>query len=743
MSEAIKTENIEEKTPDTIEDLVASLEGAYAPEELERLKKAYDFSEKAHQGQIRRSGEPYISHPLSVAGILAGLKLDMATVVTGLLHDTVEDTDVTLDDIEKNFGPVVRHLVDGVTKISQMQFKNTHEKQGENIRKMIVAMGKDVRVVLVKLADRLHNMRTLNHMPYRKQARIAQETLDIYAPLASRLGINAVKIELEDLSFRYAYPDLYYELAQKVARKKKEREKYIEDVIRVLHTEIAMKTGIKFDLSGRPKHLYSIYKKMQTRGIDYEQVFDILAFRVLVDTIPDCYGILGVVHSLWKPIPGRFKDFVAMPKANNYQSLHTTVVGPQAERIEVQIRTFEMHETAERGIAAHWSYKEETRGSGDVEDSDVAKFNWLRELVSMHQQTQSSDEFLENVKSDLFESEIYVFTPKGDVKEFPEGATPIDFAYSIHTDLGSRIVAGRVNGKLVSLKHRLQNGDSVEVITSKNQTPSKDWLNYTVTSKARSKIRTFVKTEQRERSRDLGEEMVEKSFRKAGANAQKYLQGHEFDKFLKDTGCNSIEDLYVRVGYGKVTPKSVVERLLPEPEEEKPSVSQEDKNILQKIFDSAAKKKKKSSSLVEVDGMSNVMVHFAKCCHPIPGDPILGFITLGRGIVIHRADCSKSYEFDPERLIDVTWSGSLNDKQGQNVRVRVLSGDVPGLLRQMTEVFSATGVNIQHADIRTTKDDKAISVFDVQVRDTQHLADTMEALNKLKGVLGVTRMTKH
>jgi guanosine-3',5'-bis(diphosphate) 3'-pyrophosphohydrolase len=451
-------EIIEENSPETVEELVLRLKDNYTAEEIELIKLAYDFSEKAHEGQIRRSGEPYIAHPLSVAAILSDLKLDYATVATGLLHDTVEDTDVTLKDITEKFGENVAHLVDGVTKITQMKFRNTHEKQGENIRKMIVAMGKDVRVVLVKLADRLHNMRTLTHMPFKKQSRIATETLDIYAPLASRLGINSMKVELEDLSFRYAYPDMYYELAQKVARKKKEREKYIEDVQRQLAKEIKLKSKAHFEISGRPKHLYSIYKKMQMRSIDYEQVYDVLAFRVCVGSIPECYEILGLVHAMWKPIPGRFKDFIAMPKANNYQSLHTTVIGPQAERIEIQIRTTEMHIIAERGIAAHWNYKEQARGENG-EGSGLEKYNWLRELISLHKQADTSDEFLETIKSDLFESEIYVFTPKGEVKEFPEGASPIDFAYSVHTDVGNSVVAARVNGKLVPLKYKLQNGD--------------------------------------------------------------------------------------------------------------------------------------------------------------------------------------------------------------------------------------------------------------------------------------------
>lgn len=739
MSEVVNEVKQLELAATTIDEFVEQVTEKYSKKDIELIKKAYEFSEKAHEGQVRRSGEPYIAHPLSVAAILASLSLDVSTVCTGLLHDTVEDTDVTYEDLKKEFGENIAHLVDGVTKLTQMKFRNTHEKQGENIRKMIVAMGKDVRVILVKLADRLHNMRTLNHMPYQKQARIAQETLDIYAPLASRLGIHSMKVELEDLSFRYAYPDMYYELAQKVAKKKKEREKYIDDVKKTLNQEIHNRSKVKFEVSGRPKHLYSIFKKMTMQNIEYEQIFDVLAFRVLISSIPECYEILGLVHSLWKPIPGRFKDFIAMPKTNNYQSLHTTVIGPGAERIEIQIRTHEMHLIAEKGIAAHWSYKEESKGGDAANKAAIDKFNWLRELITVHQTTSNSDEFLENVKTELFDREIYVFTPKGEVKEFPDGSTPIDFAFSVHTDIGNRIVAARVNGKLVPLKYELQNGDNIEVITSKNQTPSKDWLNYTVTTKARSKVRAFVKKEQRERALGLGKELLEKSFRKAGGSTGKYLKGVEFDRYLKDQGCPSADDLYVKVGYGKLMPKSIIEVLMPDNK----VVSVEGSGgFLQRALGVTARKKKKNTSLIEVDGMSDVMVRFAKCCNPIPGDAILGFITLGRGIVIHRADCEKAYEFDPDRRLEVEWTSKSSASTQRQVKVRVLCYDHHGLLKNMTEVFVTHGVDIQNAQIRTTKDRKAVCMFDCNVRDTEHLEQTMQSLKKLKGVIGVSRVTK-
>lgn len=738
MSEALADIVTRESGPQTLEELLAKIRSYLPNDDLSMIEKAYAFSEKAHSGQIRRSGEPYISHPLGVAAILAELRLDLASIATGLLHDTVEDTQVTLKDIETNFGPVVARLVDGVTKISLMKFRNTHEKQGENIRKMIVAMGKDVRVVLVKLADRLHNMRTLHHMAPEKQARIATETLDIYSPLASRLGINAMKIELEDLSFRYGFPEAYYSLAQKVAKKKREREKYIEDVQKLISAELEKKTKVKFEVTGRPKHLWSIYKKMQMGSIDYDQVFDVLAFRVCVPSIAECYEVLGLIHSLWKPIPGRFKDFIAMPKNNNYQSLHTTVIGPGAERIEIQIRTFDMHLTAEKGIAAHWKYKE-GGGDSEVDGESLEKFNWLRELVNLHQTTANADEFLENVKSDLFDSEIYVFTPKGDVREFPEGATPIDFAYAIHTDVGGRIVSARVNGKLVSLKHRLQNGDTVEIITSKTQQPSKDWLKSCVTTKARTKIRQFVKAEARKRALDLGREILEKALRKAGRSLAREAEKPEFLVFAKNHGCSNEEDLLVKVGYGALMPPDVLKGLgisVPQEKEAEPST------FLQKAFQAAVQRSKKSASLIRVDGMNDVLVRFAKCCNPIPGDSILGFITLGRGIVIHRADCAKAFELDQDRRIEVEWSSGMGQDVARMVRIRVITQDASGLLKMMGEVFASYGVNIQNMQARTTKDLKAICIFDANIRDTQQLSEVMSALSKLKGVIGVTRITR-
>jgi guanosine-3',5'-bis(diphosphate) 3'-pyrophosphohydrolase len=731
-------DQISEKSPETIDELVEKIR-AYNPKFDEQLlRKAFTVANDAHKGQLRRSGEPYILHPLGVAGIIADLRLDMATVMTGLLHDVVEDTAISLEQIEKDFGPLVKDLVDGVTKLSQMKFRQTHEKQGENIRKMIIAMGKDVRVVLVKIADRLHNMRTLKHLPFEKQRRIAEETLDIYSPLAGRLGIMSIKVELEDLGFRYSNPEQFYDLAQKIQKKKNEREKYISDVRDVLMREVKARTSFEFEVLGRPKHLYSIYKKMSMRNVDYDQIYDLLAFRVVVNSVPECYEILGVVHNLWKPIPGRFKDFIAMPKTNNYQSLHTTVIGPGGERIEIQIRTQEMHLIAEWGIAAHWKYKEDSHNTGvGIEKVAVNKFNWLRELVSLHQQTNNSDEFLENIKTDLMDSEIYVFTPKGDVKELPEGATPIDFAYSVHTDVGSRIVAARVNGRIVTLKHKLKNGDTIEVITSKNQTPNKDWLKICITSRAKSKIRAFVKVEQRKRAQELGQEILERSFRKEGIPIQKYFEGPKFDKLLKDHGCSNIEDLYIRVGYGKLTPAMIIEIILPE----KPKVEEaSETSFIQKAVKSAVGKNKISKSVIKVDGMDDVLVRYAKCCMPIPGDPILGFISRGRGITVHRADCEKSFELDQARSVDVEWNSVSRESIPQRqVRLKVLSQDKAGLLKGMSEIFASRGVNILNVQARTGRDLRAVSIFDISVRDIKQLNEVMQDLSKLPGVLEVIR----
>lgn len=712
-------------------DLLERISSYYPNADLEVIKKAYEMSEKAHEGQIRRSGEAYISHPLSVAGILTELKLDLDTIATGLLHDTVEDTTLTLKDIETHFGKNVSALVDGVTKISQMSFKNTHAKQAENVRKMMVAMGKDVRVVIVKLADRLHNMRTLSHMPYAKQARIAEETLDIYAPLAHRLGISAWKIELEDLSLRYLKPDIYYSLAQKVAMKKTEREKYISDVKKLLGEQMK-KEGIGIEVQGRPKHLYSIYKKMQDRNIEFEQIHDVLAFRIIVDTVVQCYEALGVVHSNYKPVPGRFKDFIAMAKTNNYQSLHTTVIGPEAERIEIQIRTKEMHDVAERGIAAHWNYKL----GGNIEKATIDKFNWIQDVLKEQSGVGDSSEFLENVKTDLFDSEIYVFTPKGDVHELPEGATPLDFAYAIHTNVGAKTVGAKIDGKMVPLKHILKNGDTVEILTSTTQKPSKDWLKMCITSRAQSKIRSFIRTEERRRAITMGQELLEKEMRGRQLSPDKYFKGQNLEKIKEKMKVVELEELFMQIGYGKTLAHEVADLFAPAPAK---NPEAEKETFLQKVFKSAATKRKKSDSLIVVDGMSDLLVRYGKCCQPIPGDPIIGFISRGRGVTVHQASCQKVFSMDNDRQVDVSWNNQ--SEAGGMTKVRVVCQDAPGLLQKLSEPFATHGVNIYNAKIRTNKDQKAICIFDVKVKDTNQLLTVIQNIQKIKGVIKVDRVS--
>ncbi len=700
--------------------------------------KAFRFAKKYHKGQKRHSGEDYIHHPVEVAFILADLKMDTASIITALLHDTVEDTELSLETIKNEFDETISSLVDGVTKISKITFKNLHHRQGENIRKMIMAMGKDVRAIIVKLADRLHNMRTLNFAPYHKQLRIAQDTLDIYAPLAGRLGMHSIKVELEELGFRYAHPNVYYQLAQKIAKKKKERQAYIKKVIEQIENNLKKYIKFNIEITGRSKDFYSIYKKIKNQNLNYEQIHDLIAFRIIVNTVPQCYEILGLIHSFWKPVPGRFKDFIAMPKANNYQSLHTSLVGPDAETIEIQIRTKAMHSIAEKGIAAHWSYKE---NQIQFDNKAIEKYNWLRDMITSYQQTDDSDELLEVFKDDLFDGEIFVLTPNGEVKELPEGATPIDFAFSVHTDLGFHIMAARVNGKMMPIKQKLKTGDRVEIITSKNQRPSKDWLNFCVTGKAKTKIRSHIKGTQKEMALSLGKNILEKSLRKYKipfSNIKDLEKSSNYKDLFKQYGCKTLNDLYMRIGYGHITPQHLSEQLAKylKVKEIKPKPT-----FFEKIFKSATKKKKKESSLVQIDGLDNIMVTFAKCCLPIPGDPISGFITRGRGIVIHTSNCPKGYEFDKARQVDVEWNASTSHIT-RLVSIRVTCFNKTGLLKDMTEVFSNIGMNIQNVKTHSLKDEKSICVFDVFVRDTEHLSEALLNLEKLDHVLTVTRVKR-
>ncbi|WNG48297.1 bifunctional (p)ppGpp synthetase/guanosine-3',5'-bis(diphosphate) 3'-pyrophosphohydrolase [Archangium minus] len=737
-----------------LNDILQRVASYHPDPDLDIIKKAYVYSAKVHQGQLRKSGEPYLIHPLEVAGLLAELKLDEASIVTGLLHDTIEDTLATAEELTELFGPEVAQLVDGVTKLSKFSASATlsqEEKQAENFRKMIIAMAQDIRVILVKLADRTHNMRTLDHMSEEKQRRIAQETLDIYAPLANRLGISWIKTELEDLSFRYVKPQDFFALQDKLNKRKKEREKYIEDVSTLIQNKLEDR-GLKGDVSGRFKHVYSIYKKMKSQGIEFEQIHDIIAFRIIMSSVPSCYEALGLVHQLWKPVPGRFKDFIAIPKPNMYQSLHTTVIGPLGERIEVQIRTPEMHKVAEEGIAAHWAYKE---GKTPSVSKDDEKFAWLRQLMEWQQDLKDPKEFLETVKVDLFTDEVFVFTPKGDVRSLPRGATPVDFAYAIHSDVGGRCVGAKVNGKIVPLRYKLKNGDTVEVLTSPQAHPSKDWLTFVKTSRAQQRIRGFIKQQQREKSLQLGRELLERELKRYQLNFNRLLKNGELKKTCEELGYRVEDDLLVALGYGKVVPNQVISRVVP-PEklaastgESKGSATSGESQAssssssmlpgLSRVTDFAKKLVgKQNSSGVQIGGVDDVLVRFGRCCNPVPGDPIAGFITRGRGVTVHTVGCDKALATDPERRVDVSWDVRGDFKRP--VTLRVLTADRTGLLADISNTFSKKGVNISQANCRATGDDRAVNTFEVTISDLKQLTDLMRTIERLPGVYSVERI---
>ncbi len=700
---------------------------AYHPDpDINSIRKAFDFGLMMHEGQVRKSGEPYMSHPLEVMDIIADLRLDSASLVVGLLHDTVEDTDTSVDDLRELFGDDVAFLVDGVTKLSKLKFNTREEAQAENFRKMIIAMSRDLRVILVKLADRLHNMRTLKYMPQSKQERIAEETMEIYAPIAHRLGISWIKTELEDLSFRYMFPDQYYEIAEQVSRKKRERESFIREVISILK-EILIEHDIPADIQGRPKNFWSIFRKMRRQQIEFEQVYDVLAFRIILDEKAQCYEALGLVHNLWKPIPGRFKDYIAIPKPNGYQSLHTSVIGPYQERIEIQIRTDDMHKVAEEGIAAHWLYKE----GKAVPDRGDEKFAWLHSLMEEHQDSADPYEFLESVKIDLFHDEVYVFTPAGDVKGLPQGATCVDFAYAIHTEVGNRCVGAKVNGQIVPLRYELATGDICEIMTGKTQRPNKDWLSFVVTGRARTKIRNAVRAEQRDRSRELGRELLDKELKKHGTNVRAVDRNGKLLEAAKSAKFHNIDEMLADVGYGKTMPDTIVSRIFPAEERDTPT--QKITKFLGKIANRTTKPKG-----VVLDGIEDIMVNYAKCCAPVPGDDIVGFVTRGRGLSVHKRDCEKIAHMEPARMIPVNWAGGETGAR-HAVNVKVYCTDKPGLLANISQSFSDSGVNISQAHCRTTDDMRAVNTFEVLVKDLDQLQSAMKRIEKIKGVYRVER----
>jgi GTP pyrophosphokinase len=701
------------------------------------LRKAYLFAEKAHAGQKRSSGEDYIIHPVNVAATLIRLHMDLDTIIAGLLHDVVEDCNVSALEIEKEFNQGVADLVVGLTKISKIKFKTKEESQIENFRKMVVAMAKDLRVIIVKLADRMHNMRTLQYVSDEKQKKIAQETLDIYVPLASRLGINSVKSELEDLCLRFLKPEIYYRLAEKVSMKKSERDNYIREVISSIKEKL-LEYSLHAEVKGRPKHFYSIYKKMTSRGVDFEQVQDLLAFRLIVSNITECYKALGIIHSFFIPIPGRFKDYIAIPKVNNYQSLHTAVIGPRAERIEIQIRTNEMDEVAEAGVAAHWRYKEGMAGKS------APKLDWVQELLEYNKNTDNNREFLDVIKNDLDLDGVFVFTPKGDVRELKYGATPLDFAYEIHTEVGHHCVGAKINGKIVPLRHVLKSGDSIEILTSKTQAPSKDWLNIAKSSKARSKIKQWLLKLERDENRDLGRDILEKAFKVFGTSIKTLKKNNEFKEMFDEEHIVDEDELCVQVGSGKYTAKQVLEFI---PSLKESVAKQELIDGVDKISEIESysnkmtknvRKKTHSDNAVIVDGMSDVMVRMAKCCNPIPGDSIVGFITRGRGITVHKLDCDRVDAETLLRTVKVSWNKGFNFTHP--VSVRVLTQDKPGILSLISKTINNSGINIRSAVARSMPDRKGSFIFEVEVKDYSELLKTISSIESLEEVISVTRV---
>ena len=705
-------------------------------DECDQIMKAFTLADKAHEGQFRASGEPYIMHPLSVAEILAHLQIDHITLIAALLHDVVEDTEYTKEDIEKLFGAEVAFLVDGVTKLNQFQYETKEDRQMENYRKMILAMAKDVRVVVIKLGDRLHNMRTLKHMRSDKQKRIAKETLEIFAPLAHRLGIFNVKWELEDLSFRYLEPDKYYDLVDQMKQKRQAREDIVNDTMEQL-TKALGEAGIKADIKGRPKHFYSIYKKMKKDNRDLSQIYDLLAVRVIVDTVPDCYAVLGIAHSIWKPLPYRFKDYISMPKSNMYQSLHTTVIGTMGQPVEIQIRTWEMHRVSEYGVAAHWRYKEGNKGADKEFDQKVA---WLRQVLEW-QDTSNPKELVNALKLDVFSGEVFVFTPKGDVVKLPIGSVPLDFAYRVHTDVGHRCVGAKVNGKIVPLDYTLQNGDIVDIITSKTGKPSLDWLNIVGSSESKNKIRNWFKRENKEENIEKGLEALEREAKRLNYSWKELCCDNRIQQVVKQLKSNTENELYAACGYGGIPVSTVLLRLV---ELYKKSKEHEDarkttEQIIEKLKVQGAKKAKNGTGVL-VKGEPGVMVRMAKCCNPVPGDDIIGYITRGRGVSVHRSDCTSLGHTpeDLERMIEVSWDEASSESF--HVGIDIQAYDRSGILMEVMAVLSELKITITNMNAKVLENTKNVMInIVVEIRDISQLDFVMTKLRRIREVYTVQR----
>jgi GTP pyrophosphokinase len=707
----------------TLQDVIAEAQRHRPSVNVGLLERAHDLAVTAHEGQLRSSGEPYVTHPIAVAYELAELQMDAETLAAAFLHDVPEDTDVTLAEIEKRFGREVTRLVDGVTKLSKFGSARTmEEQQAENIRKMFMAMAEDVRVVIIKLADRLHNMRTLGFLPPEKQARIARQTMEIYAPLAHRLGMWQIKWELEDLSFKYLEPESYRKLVTMLADRRKARESYINKSIAILRKELA-RLAIPVEISGRPKHLYSIHKKMERKGAEFSEIYDIHAIRLLVEDVKDCYAALGVVHSLWRPIPGQFDDYIAMPKANMYQSLHTAVIGPEAKPLEVQIRTRQMHEVSEAGIAAHWRYKEGSRGDRRYDE----KLAWVRQLIDWQRDVSDATEFVEGIKLDVFQDQVFVFTPKGDVKDLPAGATPLDFAYRIHTDVGHRTIGAKVNNRLVPLDYKLRNGDIVEIVTTKAaHGPSRDWLNIVRTSHAREKIRGWFRRQERDENVEQGRDLLDRELRRLAHETLASVSVDKIAEIATQLRYREVDDFYAAIGYGAVSPASVVSKL---------DIHDDAEIALPEVAPTAAAP---STTGVKVKGVGDLLVRFAKCCSPIPGDAISGYVTRGKGVTVHRATCpSVLSERDIERLIDVEWESV--DAQTYPITVRIEANDRPGLLNEITNVVAEHKVNIIAASIGVAPDGMALITATLKVTSLQQLSRVLQRIERVRDVTSVTR----
>ena len=725
-----------------LEELISKIKANGNNVDIDLVKKAYDLAFEAHKEQKRESGEPYITHPISVAMILADMGMDTNTIVAGLLHDVIEDTDYTYEDISNIFNVEVANLVDGVTKLGKIKYKSKEEQQADNVRKMLLAMAKDIRVIIIKLADRLHNMRTLKYMKPEKQKKKAQETLDIFAPLAHRLGISKIKWELEDLCLRYIHPEEYYDLVNMIAEKRVEREKFISRIIEELKENLD-KANIDSDIEGRPKHFYSIYRKMVNKHKSIEQIFDLTAIRILVNTVKDCYAVLGIVHTIYKPIPGRFKDYIAMPKPNMYQSLHTTVIGSEGKTFEIQIRTFEMHRTAEYGIAAHWKYKSGVTGTDSKDMTFENKLTWLRDILEWQKEAVDATEFMEGFKLDLFSDEIFVFTPKGVVINLPAGATPIDFAYKIHTDIGNKCVGAKVNGKIVTLDYKLKTGEIVEILTSSSSRgPNIDWLNIANSNQARSKIKQWLRKARREENLERGKEMLEKECKKQSLVFSDLCKGPLYDKLLKRYHLNNVEEIYVAVGEGELLSSTVISKLK---ENVVKQVTEEElnKNIEEQIAKTERQTKKKQSYGVTVKGLNNIMVRFARCCNPVPGDDIAGYITKGRGVSVHRKDCSNFkaiVEKQREKVVDVSWGTEKGAAYVAELEVK--AEDRMCLLSDVMLVITDSNLSLLSLNAKSGKNGVANINIQVKIDNIEQLKELMKKIRRLQGILDVYRVNK-